>query len=92
MDEEKLFILDKELNKLLLNLNIENLDYGKFENIFIKITKILNEFKLLLNEIIIPVFNEKYILIKFNNTALQKLSIYLEIDNSRITTIETSLN
>lgn len=92
MDEEKLFILNKELNKLLLNLNIENLDYGRFENIFIKITKILNEFKLLVNEIIIFVFNEKYILIKFNNTALQKLSIYLEIDNNKITNIETSLN
>ena len=92
MDEEKLFILNKELNKLLLNLNIENLDYGRFENIFIKITKILNEFKLLVNEIIIFVFNEKYILIKFNNTALQKLSIYLKIDNNKITNIETSLN
>ena len=92
MNEEKLFILDRELNKLLLNLNIENLDYGRFENIFIKITKILSEFKLLIDEIIIPAFNGKYILVKFNNTALQKLSIYLGIDNNKITNIETILN
>lgn len=92
MNEEKLFLLDKELNKLLLNLNIENLDYGRFEILFINITKILNEFELLLNEIIVPVFNEKYILIKFNNPALQRLSIYLDIDNNKISTIETILN
>lgn len=92
MNEEKLFLLDKELNKLLLNLNIENLDYGRFEILFINITKILNEFELLLNEIIVPVFDEKYILIKFNNPALQRLSIYLDIDNNKISTIETILN
>ncbi|MDY4079248.1 MAG: hypothetical protein SOY42_10775 [Clostridium sp.] len=91
MNEEKLFILDKELNKLLLNLNIENLDYGRFENIFIKITKILSEFKLLIDEIIIPAFNGKYILVKFNNTALQRLSIYLGIDNNKITNIEVEI-
>lgn len=92
MNEEKLFLLDKELNKLLLNLNIENLDYGRFEILFINITKLLNEFQLLLNEIIVPVFDEKYILIKFNNPALQRLSIYLDIDNNKITAIQTILS